>query len=498
MKLITTKREGAGVRQIYKAILSTGGRYADRKIYEELFGEQIEETSTSFKIGINEVILGFTSLKFEKNNLVKLNMNLVSGWETGKPSFMPKTVCVIGKKGSGKTVLMKMLIEQIRKRFGFKVVKIDPYGEFYTSKHPFAYNKSSQYQQYLDQWMGEFGQTRYGLKLVVISPRYLRKETSENPDVNVIYYAIHYHHFKDMAQYNNERAMTLLAELLGLSENRANINLLMTVMADNKINSWHDLYNALAAGVRRKESTQVSVIFYAIRAMMAQHILSDDEKDDIDIMQLIAENDELIFKGRLRKSSNDTFMDRIYNVHVKMLLDLPSNDLKRFAEGATDTYLQGTPIIIASDETDSLAPAEGICSLTEDYIQLAKKERKTQIFVFNAVQSAEDINKSLLDQSDFIFTFRVDEENVGVFKKRHVSKGLLDRLANLVMAQATKPSSIGTTPSECAVLNERNECVAEDINGREIPGIFYGFPPSQAFYQRTFSSILPRASNNET
>jgi hypothetical protein len=489
MKLVEPKGDGATVRQLYKAILGTSMRYTDRMVYKQLFGEEIEEAPAAFQLGVNEVILGFSSLQFSMANLVKLNMNLVSGWETGKPSFMPKTICVIGKKGSGKTVLMKMLIEQIRRRFGFKVVKIDPYGEFYVSKYPFAHDKSPQYQHFLDQWMAAYGQSRYGLKLVVISPRYLRKEAAENPDVKVIYYAIHYHHFKDMARYSNERAMTLLAELLDLNDNRANINLLMTVMADDKINSWRDLYNALAIAVRMKAGTQVSVIFYAIKAMLAQHILSDDEDDDIDIMQLLAENDELIFKGRLRKSVNDTFMDRIYNVHVKMLLDLPSNDLKRFAEGATDTYLAGTPVIIASDETDSLAPAEGVCSLTEDYIQLAKKERKTQIFVFNAVQSAEDINKSLLDQSDFIFTFRVDEENVGVFKKRHVSRGLLDRLANLVMAQATKPSNIATTPSECAVLNERNECIAEDFRGNEIPGIFYGFPPSQAFYQRVFNNV---------
>ena len=485
LKLIKPQGEGATVRQLYKAILGTSLRYTDRKVYKHLFGEEMEEATASFQLGINDVILGFTSLKFDLQNLVKLNMNLVSGWETGKPVFSPKTVCVIGKKGSGKTVLMKMLVEQIRRKFGFKVIKIDPYGEFYMSKYPFAYDRSEQYQHFLDEWMATYGQERYGLKLVVISPRYLKKEEIEGSDNKVRYWALHYHHFKDLARYDNDRAMTLLAELLGLSDNRSNINLLMTVMADDKMNSWRDLYNALAVAVRMKAGTQVSVIFYAIKAMLAQHIISDDEEDDIDIMQLVAENDELIFKGRLRKSLNDTFMDRIYNVHIKYLLALPSNDLKRYGDGATDTYLNGTPVIIASDEADSLAPAEGICSLTEDYIQLSKKERKTQIFVFNAVQSAEDINKSLLDQSDFIFTFRVDEENVNVFKKRHVSKGLLDRLANLVMAQASKPSNIATTPSQCAVLNERNECVAEDVRGREIPGIFYGFPPGQAFYQRT-------------
>lgn len=491
MKLIRQRSEGTSVRQIYKAILSTSMRYSDRRTYKELFGEEVEETAASFHLDANEVILGFTSLKFSLQNMVKLNMNIVSGWETGKPVFNPKTVCVVGKKGSGKTILMKMLVEQIRKKFGFKVIKIDPYGEFFMSMHPFAFDKSEQYQHFLDEWMATYGQERYGLRLSTISPVYLKKEDVVNSEQQVRYFALHYHHFKDLSRYDNDRAMTLLAELLGLSDNRANINLLMTVMADDKINTWRDLYNALASAVRMKAGSQVSVIFYAIKAMLAQHIISDDEKDDIDIMLLVAENDELIFKGRLRKSINDTFMDRIYNVYVKYLLALPSNDLKRYGDGAEDTYLKGTPIIIASDEADSLAPSEGICSLTEDYIQLSKKERKTQIFVFNAVQSAEDINKSLLDQSDFIFTFRVDEENVNIFKKRHVSRGLLDRLANLVMAQASKPSNIATTPSECAVLNERNECVAEDVNGKEIPGIFYGFPPGQAFYQRSaVSSII--------
>ena len=435
-------------RKFFGDLMSMSPIYTDRLLANKIFSSQINEKKEPFNIKKNQILIGFNSTDFNENSAVLLNLKfkVKVGDEFEKRS---RVITIIGKKGSGKSMLKKVISENIKYRMHMPFFFIDPYGEDVKMKEKYAEDKSLEYQEYIDEFLSKFGLERQNMNIIVISPKFLGE--LQNVDK---YYSISYTEFRDMAKYDLDLAVTIMSELLGIDNNDDNIELLMNVINNKTIETWKDMYNML---IREKKNlkTKTHKIFGRVISRLRNQIITDDTSITIDIKSLLMKYDAVVFRARLRDSVDDSYTTKMYNAYVKMIISQIRIDITRFINGdETATIKCKEGVFIPIDEADSLAPASGISSLRNTIVQLATKFRKSMISLILITQSVEKLDHTLMAQSDFILTAKLDDINRGIISERNVSKEEIEtKLTNLRSEQKT---SIGTIVNEWAFIDDEN------------------------------------------
>lgn len=418
-----------------------------------------DDEDKSIKLKENEILMGFDSTDFDLNNEVVIDLNLANYDNRGNVvEIKSRDITVIGVKGSGKSVTASILMEEMILKYKMHCLIIDPSGEFYKHKEEWLYDDNRyEYKESIDNWEKGFGLTRQGLKICVISPKILGE--LDNVD---IFYTMNFIEFIELFKRDSISAISILSEILGISESYSNIDFLYNVLTD-KIISNTTTWNGFRKRLNElRRTTNVEVIFNSINVKIRSGILSDDEATHINIIELFNTYDAVVFRGRQRKEENDDYLTKIYNAYIKMLLIRIENELEKISNKVesglvnknTDDRYKGFLILI--DEADSFAPAKGISSLRERIVQLATKDRKLLVNLILITQSAGKLDETLFNQSDYIITSNLNEENASVFKRRMFEQEQIDLLVNMPLEAST---SIGTKVSQFAIIDNNRDIV---------------------------------------
>jgi len=349
------------------------------------------------------------------------------------------------------------------------ILIIDPYGEFHTHVHPFAYTKPPQYQAFISEFLSQFSLKPKGLKLKVIAPELLRNEQDANIDR---YFSISYNDIRQIMKYSKMDAISALINLLGLSDNDANVDLLLSVINDN-IYTWTDLMNAM----NKIKESKVKTIFYRIKSRLRAGIITDDESKGLSILKELAENEAVVVRGKLRNVEDDDYIMQIYNAYIQILITTAVLDIKTYLEtkGKAQTYLKNDQgILIAIDEIDSLAPATGRSSIRDTITQLATKYRKSMVNLLFATQSAKKVDNTLLEQVDYLIVSTIDDTNANALTTLNISDEWLLVLRQLKQGIIT---NIQTKVSQKALINPKTA----DPASRVV--IYYPICPLSQFFE---------------
>lgn len=430
---------------IYK-MLKYSPDYSSQVLSKAIFGVEDNKAEEKYAMNKDEILIGFRNKYFNRGEEVTLNLNMIS--ENGE--MKSRIICIIGKKGSGKSVMGSVIADSFINKYKMPIFAVDPFGEFYTKKNPFAYDSDKKYQDFIDESLSYYNMKRHGLKCIVIAPEFIGKQSNVD-----IYYKLTYYDFKLLAKYDSGEARSILANILGIKDNYANIDLLASVMADKSIKNFSGLMRAM----RRIQDRSISVIYSSIRYKLEAGILSDGDKDSpdrCDIYKLMNEYDMVIFKGRLRNEVDDDYDTIIYNSFLKMAVSLITNAQNRFISGDKDSEIRSkNGVLFLIDEADSVAPRVGNCSIRKTFEQLATKYRKALINIIMMVQDSEKLDEAFLDQSDYLISSKVESVNKGVLLKRGISQETIDNtLAELKQEQLT---AINTKVNEFFVAGLNND-----------------------------------------
>lgn len=457
MKIGTNREKYITIKKFTRGILSSVDIRSANKVSEEIFGKRkIMEVDNSFHLNKNQMLIGFRNHDFSEGSEVVIDLELEKRIGNGIER-QSKVINILGRKGEGKTALATVIIDYLVQQRHVPIFVIDPWGEFYKRKQPFV-DKDVDYEFYsrLNKHLSKYNLKIKGYKTCVISPKFLGKK----PNVDK-YFSISFPQVKDLINKNSYDGINLLADILGIANNEPNIDFLLRTIksADGiHINSWSELKDTLkklkSYSKRNDElSVRVSSIFSKLNIRLLLGVLSDDEKDEIDILQLLKENELLVFNGEIRTEEDDTYQTKIYNSILKFILSVIKTDLKNLLSNLPSTLTNKEGVWIVCDEADSVAPEKGQSSLKTDYVQLATKQRKAMISLINITQSALKLDQILFSQADYIFTFRPDEDNRKIFERRGMSEENLSIIDELKYGVET---GIGIKMNECAFTTKNN------------------------------------------
>jgi len=453
--------------KVYYLLPESDMSYSTQVLRSKLFNEPVEEEEP-FTIKPNQILIGFRSPQYSLNNPVVIDVGAYIKLG-GKVERQSKVFAILGRKGSGKSVDMGILIDAYHYAFHLPILIIDPYGEFHTHVHPFAYTKPPQYQAFITEFLSQFGLKPKGLKLKVIAPEILRNEQDTNIDR---YFSISYYDIRQIMKYSKMDAISALINLLGLADNDANTDLLLSVIND-KIYTWSDLMKAMS---KAKESN-VKTIFYRIKARLRAGIITDDESKGLNILKELAENEAVVVRGKLRNVEDDDYITQIYNAYIQILITTAVLDIKTYIEtqGKAETYLKNDQgMLIAIDEIDSLAPATGKASIRDTITQLATKYRKSMVNLVFATQSAKKVDSTLLEQVDYLIVSTIDDTNANALTSLNISDEWLLVLRQLKQGVIT---NIQTKVSQKALINPKTADPASKVI------IYYPICPLSQFFE---------------
>jgi DNA helicase HerA-like ATPase len=449
----------SGFKKFTKSMLKNINIPSINKDFNVFIGEKQRKVKDSIlKVGEDEIFIGYGSSEFVQGNEIVLNLNLANYDTKGNlVEIKSRDIVVIGVKGTGKSVTASIIMESIIKKQKMHCLIIDPAGEFYKHKEEWLHDDLREdYKYEVDEWFNSVGLKREGLKMCVIAPKLLGE--MDNVDV---FYSINFVEFIELFKRDSISAISILSEILGISESYSNIDFLYNVLSDKIImttTTWNGFKRRLH---ELKRTTNVESIFNSINIKIRSGILNDDEQMHIDLMNLFNTNDCVIFKGRQRKEENDDYLTKINNAYIKLLLIKIENELEKISNHVESKLINKNEgkyrgFLIVIDEADSYAPARGISSMRERIVQLATKDRKLLVNLILITQSANKLDETLFNQSDFIITSNLNEENAKVFKDKMYSEEQMDLLINMPTEITT---SIGTTPSEFAICSSNKEIV---------------------------------------
>ncbi len=448
----------SGLKKFLKTMLSSVNQPSVRNNFSILINKQNkEEKEKILELNDNEILMGFDSTEFELNNEVIIDLNLANYDNRGNiVEIKSRDIVVIGVKGSGKSVTASIIMEEMILKFKMHCLIIDPSGEFYKHNEEWLHDDDrEEYKESIDRWEAPLGLTRQGLNVCVISPKILGE--LDNVD---IFYSINFIEFIELFKRDSISAISILAEILGISESYSNIDFLYNVLTD-KIISNTTTWNGFRKRLNElRRTTNVEVIFNSINVKIRSGILDDNESSHVNIIELFNKYDAVIFRGRQRKEENDDYLTKIYNAYIKMLIIRIENELEKISNKNESQLINKNingkyyGFFILLDEADSFAPAKGMSSLRERIVQLATKDRKLLVNLLSITQSAGKLDETLFNQSDYIITSNLNDENASVFKKRMFEQEQIDLLVNMPLESST---NIGTKVSQFAIIdNNRN------------------------------------------
>ena len=426
----------------FYSILKKSYNYSDIKLAESLYNDDEEEEERIYEMQDDDLLLGFKNKMFRRGEEVVVNIKLIDE----NNELKSRNFLIIGKKGSGKSVMGAVVADMFINKFKTPVFAIDPFGEMHVKYKEFFYDGEERYLEYLDSFLKYYNLKRRGLKLTVIAPAFIGEQRSVN-----FYYKLSYKTVKEMIKYDSGQMRGILSRMLGIKDNVANMDLLAMVMSDVKINTWNDLLRSMS----RSKDSKVRIIFSSINAKLKMGVLTNDEKEDIDLCKLMMDNQMVIFKSRIRTEVDDDYDTLIYNSFLELCLFQLTTYMTRHLEGLSSKLQSDNGILIVIDEADSVAPAVGNCSIRNPIVQLATKWRKSLFNIILMVQSATKLDPTFSSQSDYLIGYKSENINKQVLLDRGISEEVFKEVLTELKQEQT--TIVNTKVNECFIIGMNNE-----------------------------------------
>ncbi len=387
----------------------------------------------------NELFVGCNSVVLNKDNVVKLNIGLFGDYEKDRTSLV---ITFLGIKGTGKSIMSSIVFfDNFRRRYGNYLFVVDPQNEFWVKKKPYPDGG-------VDSFFDELNMKRQGYNMLIVSPRFLRK--NQNIDR---YFSISYKNIVQLRGYDPILAARLFIELLGINDtNETHLDLISGTMQDVGIESFAQFRRMLYKN-QKKFGGVADTIAKKIDSKLRLGVISDNTTYWLDILSELKLYDAVVFRGMLKGSSMDNYYDLPYSATLKILLALIMYDnIGYFVEKEQDAVLKND-VSILIDEADTVAPESGRSTTKEFVRMLATKGRKAKINLGLIVQESSLLDHELFAQTNIIFSSQITEENAKVLIRRGVNPEHVDFLRHLKRKVVT---TIGTGPSEwCAITEDK-------------------------------------------
>lgn len=448
--LANNNDKNLSLKEFDENLLKGLGAFTFKNIVGRYYKIEEEQVENRIILEKDEMPIGFRKPDYsldDEDNLVKVNFHFTYEHDGKVVERKSRVISIIGDKGSGKSWLAGTIIDYVVEQWGMKVFIIDPSGEYFA--HKFKWNPHNKdIEEKADELLAKIGRARRGRKITIIAPKFLGEQ--DNVD---IYYSLSFKEIKSMMK-SNPKTINYIAELIGIQGDIPNINVLSNIFTPEKLENmftWSDFERVLNM---EKRHTDVRKIFSSYQYRKNIGVFNDDEKTHIDIIDLLVNNEIVIFQGILRTEEDDDFQTILYNTHIKILIDEILYELNKIKRNKPDARIKNrNGIFLVADEADSLIPATGNSTLRNRMVTLATKHRKDMINQIIITQSAAKIDNTLFQQTDYIFTAKIDDINASVFRKKQINQNVIDDLFRLNTEQTT---SIGTVVNQFAFLYRMN------------------------------------------
>ncbi|HVA82690.1 MAG TPA: hypothetical protein VNF06_00830 [Candidatus Aquilonibacter sp.] len=441
-----------------------------------LYKEDEPEPIKPVEFGINEIPIGFKNGIFTRENLVTLDlkMNVQSGNAIERKA---KSFFIPGIKGTGKTMMAKNIaIGMILKLF-MPCLAIDVYdqGELYKSAEPSFEDKkpdgsfeySEAFRKTIDEELADVGMKRQGLKCFVIAPKFAG-EGKRRVDK---FYGLGYPQFARMMGPDADASMSILADFLGITGNRANEDILSQVMHDLSIDSWKQFKKAIEKVKDRYRKQDrgkgPTIILNSLDSLIASHAFTDDETEWINLPEIVGTHQMTIFRFKTRKDEDDSYSTQIYQAFIKMAFMETKVELAKWLDKKDPAcYIKSdNGVVIFLPEGETLAPRSGKCSIRGMTINIALKDRKALLSSVTDTQSVEKVDLAFVEQSDFVITSVVEAQNKGFLRDRNISDALIEDIFGKL--RVGMQTSIKTEQSEFSIISGKGQ----DMKHEECFGI---------------------------
>lgn len=317
------------------------------------------------------------------------------------PAKQQFNAIILGKKGSGKSMQMRLFLDQFYNRLQRPCFSVDAYWEYHTSV--FAQNKPE-----LVERLKEYGLYPKGIPLITITPNQCIEEGSE--DMAGVSYTIELSDFKRIKKVD-ERILALCGLLSVDAEGGEPAKRQIDEWINNLPNTFEEWLKELAKQNLKKLEKKDTLFGLAQRPSLPllQRINSFLIRGAIGKGNHFYIPHLLMMEGKPRavnmQLSGESSAEPITSIYLKLaLLDICSDRIRfrRFGRG----FLKIPPTILI-DEADVVAPRHSNPPSKQIIERLFSKMRKEGITTICATQEPSQITQRIMKNMDYILTSRL-------------------------------------------------------------------------------------------
>lgn len=337
---------------------------------------------------------------------------------------------LMGKKGSGKTSIMWLMIDQLFHRFHHPVLVIDPFWEGYT-------HAQAQEDVDLRNRLKEYGLLPEGLPIFNISP--IHCVDPDETDLAGFVYKIDLREFKRIKK--PDARLQILKEFFNLSETSSMASVRQLIEWNNKLpDTFEQLIQRLEQAGGKAQALLSALMAYTSGGSIGKgykvnipKMMEDLNGEKRVVVLQLAIDYEPVTAAYLKLALLDLIFDR--------------GRAKRSGNG----FLKSSPVI-AIDEADIFANERMNIGSRPQIDKLSTKYRKYDLYNIAATQKPQYISRRIVGETDYIITSKLfQKEERDVLKER----GLADDTIDLIFKDLKWEK--GVYPKEHALIDPNGE-----------------------------------------
>jgi len=452
--------------EFVKSFLQKSSNESDRRYYNRIYFKEPVIRPRPYVLKENEIILGCRTPTFTRANTTTLDCKKFN--DDGTPNAV--SFLIIGRQGTGKSITGASVgLDNLVYRFGEKIFIYDPKNEFDKHTEP-SFENGVIRKAKVDEYLSSINLARKGYKLVSIAPEIAGRHVKVDHRFSITFDDI-----LEIYNFDKTEAIKILIELLGIASEGAIMDLVREILSSKKIRSFDELRTeSLKVAKKLSLPPQTQAVFARkIKVAVSMGILSKGEGKGIDILNLMKDNDGVIYKAKLKLTGSDSEADLAYNAILKLVCLKLVIDCFLYVQGSAAAVVRSkNGVCFMFDEIDVLA-SEIADSSTRTFItNMLTKYRAAKIDFIGIGQEASLIYHELFSQCKVIITSQVTSNNAKMLKDRHISKELVDATSGLLgQLKLKEKTSVDTYVSEWCCIDENNQIV----------GPYWPMPPLSNF-----------------
>jgi len=338
----------------------------------------------------------------------------------------PPNFLILGKKGSGKTVLATNILHQLYRAFGCYAFFVDPKADLYSHKHP-------QSNPDMVHFLNGINLPPSGLPLKIITPLFLRSPKYIHTDQ---WYALGMSDFNSLQEFSVRHQM--MESILGIHsrENDAPARKLDELLAMSP-KSFAEMTNDLTVLNEKRQWKSVTILDTNLKQRLRNSVLADGH--GVDIVEMMQSN-IVVLQCSL---ATGELMNATYVAFA----------LAQIKDGFEAGRFKGKRVCIGIDEADTLVPSGSANPPSKPFVhQMYTKWRSEGASCMLLAQDPSTLSEIPILQSDFIITPRVTY-NGGDYK---LIQAMFPNVAmkGILAYQLTKMYSGEMYPKEWAVIDQ--------------------------------------------